>query len=60
MSWKSIVAAAGLVIYLIMFTGSGVYLLADNTCGIDKASLEKRCQSAVNYYKGKQVNHEIR
>lgn len=60
MSWKPIVAAAGLVIYLIMFLVSGVYLLTDNTCGIDKASLEKRCQSAINYYKGKQVNYETR
>lgn len=60
MSWKPIAAVIGLVIYLIIFIGSGTYLLTDNTCGIDKVSLEKRCQSAINYYKGKQVNYEIR
>ncbi|MGO2306080.1 MAG: hypothetical protein ACTH5W_15435 [Providencia sp.] len=53
MSWKPVVAAVGLVIYMILFIGSGIYLLADNTCGIDKVSLEKRCQSAVNHYKGR-------
>lgn len=56
MSWKPIVAVIGLVIYLIIFIGSGTYLLTDNTCGIDKASLEKRCQKAIDHYKGRQVN----
>ncbi|ETS99883.1 hypothetical protein M5X66_10515 [Providencia sp. PROV188] len=60
MSWKSIVAVIGLIIYMITFLGSGFYLLTDNTCSIDKASLEKCCQSAINYHKGKQVIYEIR
>ncbi|MEX6256015.1 hypothetical protein [Providencia huaxiensis] len=34
----------------------GAYRMTDNTCGIDKASLEKRCQKAIDHYKGQQVN----
>lgn len=60
MSWKPVVAVIGLIIYMVAFLGSGFYLLTDNTCGIDKASLEKRCQKAIDRYKGKQVNYEIR
>lgn len=60
MSWKPVVVVIGLIIYMVAFLGSGFYLLTDNTCGIDKTSLEKRCQSAINYHKGKQVNYEIR
>lgn len=60
MSWKPVVTVIGLVLYMAAFLGSGFYLLTDDTCGIDKLSLEKRCQSAINYHKGKQVNYEIR
>lgn len=60
MPWKPIVAVIGLIIYMVAFLGSGFYLLTDNTCGTDKASLEKRCQKAIDHYKGKQVNYEIR
>ncbi|KED04497.1 hypothetical protein CECT5772_05051, partial [Streptococcus equi subsp. ruminatorum CECT 5772] len=35
---------------------AGIYALNDNTCGgDDKVSLEKRCQSAINYNKARQV-----
>ncbi|WP_350914653.1 hypothetical protein [Providencia huaxiensis] len=60
MSWKPVVAVIGLIIYMVAFLGSGFYLLTDNTCGIDKASLEKRCQKAIDHCKGRQVNYEIR
>ncbi len=42
-----------LAISIIVF---GAYRLTDNTCSIDKASLEKRCQKAIDHYKGQQVN----
>lgn len=60
MSWKPIVAIIGLTLYLIVFMGIGISRLTDKTCGTDKASLEKRCQKAIDHFKGKQVNHEIR
>lgn len=56
MSWKPIVAVIFFMLLAISMIVSGAYRLTDNTCGIDKASLEKRCQSAVNYNKAKQVN----
>ncbi|MCB6146731.1 hypothetical protein LHK12_22185 [Providencia rettgeri] len=34
----------------------GAVRSVDNTCGIDKVSLEKRCQKAIDHYKGRQVN----
>ncbi|WP_272530017.1 hypothetical protein [Providencia sp. PROV205] len=60
MSWKPIVAVIFFMLLAISMIVSGAYRLTDNTCGIDKASLEKRCQKAIEHYKGKQVNYEIR
>lgn len=60
MSWKPIVAVIFFMLLAISMIVSGAYRLTDNTCGIDKASLEKRCQKAIVHYKGKQVNYEIR
>ncbi|MBP6083529.1 MAG: hypothetical protein KA732_19935 [Providencia sp.] len=60
MSWKPIVSGFVLSVYLSVFIFTGIYFLADNTCGTDKTSLEKRCQKAIDYHKGKQVNYEIR
>lgn len=56
MPWKYVAAVIGLIIYIAAFLVSGFYLLTDNTCGIDKTSLEKRCQKAIEHYKGRQVN----
>ncbi|MEX0422199.1 hypothetical protein AB7239_17975 [Providencia alcalifaciens] len=60
MPWKPVVVVILFMLLAISIIAFGAYRLTDNTCGIDKASLEKRCQSAINYYKGKQVNYEIR
>ncbi|EFB73492.1 hypothetical protein PROVRUST_05585 [Providencia rustigianii DSM 4541] len=57
MGRKSTICLICVFIYLFLFLAAGVYVLRDNTCGgTDKVSLEKRCQSAVNYNKAKQVN----
>lgn len=56
MSWKPIVAVIFFMLLAISMVVSGAYRLTDNTCGIDKASLEKRCQKAIDHYKGRQVN----
>ncbi|HHR6043616.1 TPA: hypothetical protein ACS70H_000504 [Providencia alcalifaciens] len=57
MPWKPIVAIFVFAIYLVIFFGVSVSALRDNTCGgTDEVSLEKRCQSAVNYNKARQVN----
>ncbi|MCB6144317.1 hypothetical protein [Providencia rettgeri] len=53
-------ASVAIVILLSFFSLSLVIIGAvrsvDNTCGIDKVSLEKRCQKAIDHYKGRQVN----
>lgn len=49
MPWKYIVC---LVAYLILFIGSGAYLLIDDTCRNDQQGLEKRCQVALSHYRG--------
>ncbi|HCH7937155.1 hypothetical protein LVJ10_07975 [Providencia rettgeri] len=56
MSWKPVVAAICIVLFTIAMIAFGAYRLIDSTCGIDKASLEKRCQKAIDFYKGRQVN----
>ncbi|WP_199908597.1 hypothetical protein [Providencia alcalifaciens] len=56
MSWKPIVAVILFMLLAISMIGFGAYRLTDNTCGIDKVSLEKRCQKAIEHYKGRQVN----
>lgn len=53
MSWKPVVAAICIVLFAIAMIAFGVYRLTGNTCGIDKASLEKRCQKAIDHYKGR-------
>ena len=60
MSWKSIVAVIFFMLLSISIIAFCAYRMTDNTCGIDKASLEKRCQKAIDHYKGRQVNYEIR
>ncbi|APC12595.1 hypothetical protein U7S25_001241 [Providencia rettgeri] len=57
MSWKPVVAAICIVLFAIAMIAFGAYRLTDNTCSIDKASLEKRCQKAIDHYKGQQVNY---
>lgn len=56
MSWKPIVAVIFFMLLLISIIVFGACRLTDNTCGIDKASLVKRCQKAIDHYKGRQVN----
>ncbi|EIU7558151.1 hypothetical protein LHV18_15735 [Providencia rettgeri] len=60
MSWKSVVVVIFFMLFAISIIAFGAHRLTDNTCGIDKASLEKRCQKAIDHYKGRQVNYEIR
>lgn len=60
MSWKPIVVVIFFMLLAISIIVFGAYRLTDNTCGIDKVSLEKRCQKAIDHYKGRQVNYEIR
>ncbi|MCG9537362.1 hypothetical protein [Providencia huaxiensis] len=60
MSWKSVVVVIFFMLFAISTIVFGAHRLTDNTCGIDKASLEKRCQKAIDHYKGRQVNYEIR
>lgn len=52
MPWKPVAALIGLVIYLVLFIGSGTYLLTDDSCRNDKQGLEKRCQTALKHYRG--------
>ncbi|WP_272670111.1 MULTISPECIES: hypothetical protein [unclassified Providencia] len=56
MSWKPIVIVMCCMLLAISIIAFGAYRMTDNTCGIDKASLEKRCQKAIDHYKGRQVN----
>ncbi len=56
MSWKPIVTVIFFMLLAISIIIFGAYRLTDNTCGIDKTSLEKRCQKAIDHYKGRQVN----
>ncbi|EJD6506544.1 hypothetical protein PJ702_001465 [Providencia rettgeri] len=56
MPWKSIVVVICFMLLTISIIAFGAYRLTDNTCGIDKVSLEKRCQKAIDHYKGRQVN----
>ncbi|MBQ0686855.1 hypothetical protein J7315_12345 [Providencia rettgeri] len=56
MPWKPIVVVIFFMLLTISIIAFGAYRLTDNTCGIDKASLEKRCQKAIDHYKGRQVN----
>lgn len=42
----------GTLIFLVVFLISSAYLLADNSCDTDRKSLEKRCVSAINHYRG--------
>ena len=59
MPWKPIVAIILFMLLSISIIVFSAYRLTDNTCGIDKTSLEKRCQKAIDHYKGRQVNYEI-
>ncbi|WP_272677186.1 hypothetical protein [Providencia sp. PROV160] len=56
MSWKPVVVVIFFMLLAISMIVFGAYRLTDNTCGIDKVSLEKRCQKAIDHYKGRQVN----
>ncbi len=56
MPWKPIVVVMCFMLLAISIIAFGAYCMTDNTCGIDKASLEKRCQKAIDHYKGQQVN----
>lgn len=42
----------GTLVFLVVFLISSAYLLTDNSCGTDRKSLEKRCVSAINHYRG--------
>lgn len=56
MSWKPVVVVIFFMLLAISIIAFGAYRMTDNTCSIDKASLEKRCQKAIDHYKGRQVN----
>ncbi|MBN6364441.1 MULTISPECIES: hypothetical protein [Providencia] len=56
MSWKPIVVVIFFMLLAISMIVFGAYRLTDNTCSIDKVSLEKRCQKAIDHYKGRQIN----
>lgn len=56
MSWKPIVVVMCCMLLAISIIAFCAYRLTDNTCNIDKVSLEKRCQKAIDHYKGRQVN----
>lgn len=56
MPWKPIVAVIFFMLLAISIIVFGAYCMTDNTCGIDKVSLEKRCPKAIDHYKGRQVN----
>ncbi|HHR6217521.1 TPA: hypothetical protein ACS705_003700, partial [Providencia alcalifaciens] len=57
MSWRVCLCVSAFIIGIPVCLAAGVYALNDNTCGgTSKVSLEKRCQSAVNYNKARQVN----
>lgn len=44
MSWKPVVVVIFFMLLVISIIVFGAYRLTDNTCGIDKASLEKRAR----------------
>lgn len=55
--FNAIHAISSFIICLPIYLAIGVYALRDDTCGgTDKVSLEKRCQKAIEHYKGRQVN----
>ena len=56
MSWKPSVVVILLMLFAISMIVFGAFRLTDNTCGIDKVSLEKRCQKGIDHLKGRQVN----
>lgn len=56
MSWKPVVVVIFFMLLAISMIVFAAYRLTDNTCSIDKVSLEKRCQKAIDHYKGRQVN----
>ena len=56
MSWKPVVVVICFMLLVISIIAFGAYRMTDSTCGIDKVSLEKRCQKAIDHYKGRQVN----
>lgn len=56
MPWRVRLCISAFIIGIPIHLATGVYVLRDDTCGIDKVSLEKRCQKALDHYRGKQVN----
>lgn len=56
-AWRVCLCVSSFIICLPIYWAIGVYALRDDTCGgTDKVSLEKRCQKAIEHYKGRQVN----
>ncbi|MFG0224940.1 hypothetical protein ACF3TM_18405 [Providencia stuartii] len=55
-AWASVVIVILLSFFSLSLVIIGAVRSVDNTCGIDKVSLEKRCQKAIDHYKGRQVN----
>ncbi len=49
MPWRYVVL---IIILLLAFFTSGFISLIDNTCTNDRVSLEKRCQIAIEHYRG--------
>ncbi|SPY70789.1 Uncharacterised protein [Providencia alcalifaciens] len=41
-----------IVLYLCVFWGGSFYISIDNSCKVDKTSLEKRCVRAIEHYRG--------
>ena len=56
---KTICYVIGTLIFLAVFLISSVCLLTDNSCGTDRKSLEKRCVSAINHYRGSDAETEV-
>lgn len=53
MPWRVRLCISAFIIGFPIYLATGVYVLRDDTCGTDKISLEKRCQKAIDHYKGR-------
>ena len=49
--FKAFLCITAMLLLLVWSIASGVYLLRDDSCGVDRVSLEKRCQKALSHYR---------
>ncbi|WP_435781760.1 hypothetical protein [Providencia hangzhouensis] len=49
---KKALCAIGIILYLCIFWGFSFFISIDNSCKMDKPSLEKRCVRAIEHYRG--------